>query len=103
MEESTGHYQVHVFVCTNQKVAGECCGAKNAESLRRELKAWIGTQGWKDRVRINASGCLDRCTEGIAVAIYPQNEWLIHAAAEDLDVIKGKITTLLQKVAVETR
>ena len=74
MQESQSEIEVHVFVCTNQKKPGmACCASRGAEDLRRELKDWAKGL-WGKRIRINASGCLDRCEEGVAVAIYPDGK-----------------------------
>ena len=92
MEESKSQYKAHVFVCTNEKK----CGAKGGEEIRRELKEWAKENpDWKKKIRINNSGCLDRCSEACAVAIYPQNEWLTEVDRKDLSGLKAKITQLM--------
>ncbi len=67
-------YEAHLFICTNTKANGECCGPLGSNDLRSELKA-VAKQRWGGRVRINTSGCLDRCSEGIAAVLYPQGIW----------------------------
>ncbi len=67
-------YEAHLFICTNVKANGECCGPLGAADLRSQLK-FVAKQRWGDRVRINMSGCLDRCSEGIAAVLYPQGIW----------------------------
>ncbi|MCM2277586.1 MAG: (2Fe-2S) ferredoxin domain-containing protein [Oligoflexia bacterium] len=97
MKKIPGDYQVHVFVCTNEKKAGECCAARGGAEVHRELKEWAkGHPEWKGRIRINRSGCLDRCSEGVAVAIYPQNEWCLEVNAENLQEVKEKIGALMR-------
>jgi (2Fe-2S) ferredoxin len=96
MEETENDLQVHVFVCTNQKSGKECCAQKGAEELRKELKEWTKKNPeWRKRIRINASGCLDRCKEGIAIAIYPQNKWLINVKSSELEEVQKVITEIL--------
>jgi len=96
VEEAKSDYKVHVFVCTNKKEGKACCADHHAEKFRSELKAWARENPeWRRRIRINASGCLDRCKEGIAVAIYPQNIWLTHVRADDMDHVKTLITRLM--------
>ncbi len=90
--------KTHVFVCTNKKANGECCDLKGASELRKELKVWTDTHPeWKKRIRINQSGCLDHCSEGIAIAIYPQNEFLTNVNADDISILKDKITQLMNQ------
>ena len=94
MNESNGQYKTHVFVCTNEK-KGNACSA-DGEKIRRELKEWAkDNPDWKKRIRINNSGCLDRCKEGAAVAIYPQNKWFTCASSKDLDQLKAEIEKLM--------
>lgn len=97
MENFESPFVCHVFVCTNQKPDGrECCALKNGAELHAQLKEWSkGTFG--KRVRINKSGCLDFCSRGVAVAIYPQNEWYLDAKLEDLEAMKAKISAVVQK------
>jgi (2Fe-2S) ferredoxin len=95
MQKTDSDYKVHVFVCTNEK-KGECCGPKGADELRKNLKEWSREHPeWNKRIRINNSGCLDRCTQGVAVAIYPQNEWYICAEPKDADNLKARIESLM--------
>lgn len=92
MERTKGNYDVHVFVCTNDKKCGPCGGGE----LQKELKEWMKSKPeWKGRIRINKSGCLDRCDEPIAVAIYPQDEWFVEAKPKNADEIKQVITRLM--------
>ena len=98
MRKEPSPYVAHVFVCTNKKDGKPCCADKNAETLRRDLKEWAATHPeWKKRIRINASGCLDRCADGIAIAIYPQGEYLIDVSLRDKEELQAKILELMQK------
>lgn len=106
MEETKSEIALHVFICTNQKKdpAKACCAPKGAEALRLELKEWAQQQpGWGKRIRVNASGCLDRCSDGIAVAIYPFGKWLIKTESSDLAALKSEITSLMNKVDILAR
>lgn len=38
-------------------------------------------------IRINASGCLDRCELGPTMVIYPEGVWYRCASREDIDEI----------------
>ncbi|MEI6187679.1 MAG: hypothetical protein WCP46_04155, partial [Alphaproteobacteria bacterium] len=58
-------YKTHIFICTNIKEVGKCCGkepiAKELLSkLKKELKE-SGLDG-EDKIRISSSGCLGRCS-----------------------------------------
>ena len=81
------YYQAHVFCCVNERPAGHargCCKSKGAEKLRNYLKARAKELGLNE-VRINQSGCLDRCELGPTVVIYPEGIWYAIATIEDAE------------------
>lgn len=96
------YYEHHVFFCLNQRENGEaCCQDKGAEAAFDHMKARVKKLGLsgKDKVRINRSGCLDRCAEGPLLVIYPQAIWYTFVDNEDIDeIIKSH---LLQNKIVE--
>lgn len=65
----------HLFICTNGVDKTGRCGNKNSEQLRRSLKERCSGESWATDVRINSSGCLGHCENGIAAVMYPQGEW----------------------------
>jgi (2Fe-2S) ferredoxin len=76
-QDPPAFYQRHVFFCTNQRPDGHprgCCKAKDSEKLRNYMKARAKELGL-ERVRINSSGCLDRCELGPTLVIYPEGVW----------------------------
>jgi len=82
-------YRKHVFCCTNERPAGHprgCCKEKGAEKLRNYMKARAKEFGLDD-VRINNSGCLDRCELGPTMVIYPEGVWYRCATREDVDEV----------------
>lgn len=87
------YYRYHVFFCTNQRTDGrECCQDCNAQAMRDYAKARckeLGLSG-KDGVRINSAGCLDRCSEGPVIVIYPEGTWYSYVDQEDIDEILSK-------------
>ncbi len=98
MKQATGSYDIHVFVCTNTK-KGECCAQHGAEEIRKDLKEWsLARPEWKKRIRINASGCLHCCSEGVAVAIYPENRWFLQVRGESTAALKAEIEKMMGEV-----
>jgi (2Fe-2S) ferredoxin len=88
-QEPLPFYQRHVFFCTNQRPDGHprgCCKAKDSEKLRNYMKARAKELGLK-RVRINSSGCLDRCELGPTLVIYPEGVWYKCESIADADRI----------------
>tara|TARA_B100000949_G_C14068459_1_gene360809 strand:- start:136 stop:348 length:213 start_codon:yes stop_codon:yes gene_type:complete len=50
------------------------------------MKAKAREMGLK-RVRINSSGCLDRCELGPSVVVYPEGVWYRCETKEDVDEV----------------
>lgn len=80
-------YARHVFFCVNERPDGHprgCCKAKGSEKLRNYMKARAKELGM-DRVRINQSGCLDRCELGPTLVIYPEGVWYRCESMDDVE------------------
>lgn len=93
-----GKYKAHLFVCTNGPQLAGKCGARDSEKLRSELKDKCRQAFGKDhRVRINASGCLDRCEVGITAVLYPEGKWLTGLKANDVEPLFDLVKTTLAK------
>jgi (2Fe-2S) ferredoxin len=71
------YFETHVFVCGNRRPAGHergDCASKGAEKIRDYMKARVKELKLKN-IRINQSGCLDRCELGPCAVIYPEGVW----------------------------
>ena len=76
---------------------------KGAEAAFDHMKARVKKLGLsgQDKVRINRSGCLDRCGEGPLLVVYPQAIWYTFVDNEDIDeiiethLINGKVVERL--------
>ncbi|MGA7964656.1 MAG: (2Fe-2S) ferredoxin domain-containing protein [Gammaproteobacteria bacterium] len=84
------YYERHLFVCVNQREDGsQCCAQHDAEVIRlhakRRLKA-LGRLG-PGQLRVNRSGCLDRCSEGPVAVVYPDAVWYTYDDTDDIDEI----------------
>ncbi len=83
-----GKIDFHFLICTNSKESGKDCSSKGAMQILEELKAWSKTQSFGKKIRINKSGCLGRCEEGVAAVAYPSAEWIVNATTSDLEAMK---------------
>lgn len=84
------YYRYHVFFCVNQREGGEtCCANCGSRKMREYVKSKIKAMklAGKGKIRINMSGCLDRCEEGPIVVVYPEGVWYSYVDEEDLDEI----------------
>ena len=84
------YYQYHVFFCTNERADGSaCCQRFNARDMRdyaKQRSKELGIAG-RGKVRINTAGCLDRCSEGPVVVVYPGAVWYTYLDRQDIDEI----------------
>ncbi|KTD17539.1 (2Fe-2S) ferredoxin domain-containing protein [Legionella jordanis] len=84
------HYTKHVFLCTNQKIAGKtCCANAGGEPFFDYLKGKLLELGMHGpgKIRVSKSGCLGRCSEGPCIVIYPEGVWYTYATMADIDEI----------------
>ena len=99
------YYKHHVFFCLNRRDAPEaCCACHNAEGMRAYAKKRVKELGIKGEggVRINASGCLDRCELGPCIVVYPEGTWYTYVDEKDIDeiidehLVKGRVVERLK-------
>jgi (2Fe-2S) ferredoxin len=86
------YYRCHVFCCTNERPAGHergSCAARGSLRLRNYMKARAKELGLTD-VRINTSGCLDRCELGPTMVVYPDGIWYRYRTLADVDEILSR-------------
>jgi predicted metal-binding protein len=71
-----------IFICNHHRPGEESCSEKGAKELTDNLKKWAKseTQG---ALKVYRGGCLGKCSEGIAMAIYPEKKLLLQVALED--------------------
>jgi (2Fe-2S) ferredoxin len=84
------YYKHHVFFCTNQRAPGrqacENCGASKQRAYAKQRIKELGLSG-RGGIRINTAGCLDRCSEGPVIVVYPDETWYSYVDQEDIDEI----------------
>jgi (2Fe-2S) ferredoxin len=99
------YYARHVFFCCNQRDPPEkCCADAGALAMQAYAKGRIKALGLngKGSIRINKSGCLDRCEEGPVLVVYPDAVWYTYVDREDVDeiidrhLVKGEIVERLR-------
>lgn len=96
-------YRRHVFVCQNEREPNHpkgCCKHRGADAIFKVLKEGAHKAGLTD-VRINRAGCLDHCSFGPTVVVYPEAVWYHVPDVEDAreilasHVIGGKVVDRL--------
>tara|TARA_Y100001970_G_C13840918_1_gene654418 strand:- start:56 stop:328 length:273 start_codon:yes stop_codon:yes gene_type:complete len=81
-------YKKHVFVCENMRDSSDkkSCG-KIGSKIRIKLKREIGKKRLNNKIRINKSGCLGKCSEGPCIVAYPEGSWHFNVKLEDWEKI----------------
>lgn len=86
MRDIGNKYHKLVLVCANCREDGrECCAMKGAVELHKKLKEAMKAVDLT--IRVSKSGCLDRCSDGVTVAIMPDDVWLGNATEADIPEI----------------
>lgn len=84
------YYERHVFFCLNQREGGEaCCARHDAQAAFDHCKQRVKRAGLNGpgRVRVNRAGCLDRCSGGPVIVVYPEAVWYSYVDHTDIDEI----------------
>ena len=91
-EDPKMFYETHVFCCVNQRPAGHprsCCADRGGKELQGYMKARAKELGIKN-IRINSSGCMERCELGATLVVYPEGVWYTYDSREDVDEILAR-------------
>ena len=85
-------YQRHLFFWTNDRGADAerpSCNQCGSAALRDYAKARVKEMGLSGagKIRVNKSGCLDRCEQGPALVVYPEGTWYTYIDESDIDEI----------------
>jgi (2Fe-2S) ferredoxin len=99
------YFKHHVFVCTNQREAGEqCCNSVGGSDMFAYAKDRVGAlkQNGVGAIRVNKAGCLGRCENGPVMVVYPEETWYSFIDKEDVEeiiqshLIGGKVVDRLK-------
>jgi len=90
------NFEVHAFVCTNDKGAGKAsCNPVGGQEFFARLKASMKAAGVWGTHRVTRTGCLSHCNAvGCTVAIYragQPSDWFTEVKPQDFDRIWREI------------
>jgi (2Fe-2S) ferredoxin len=94
-------FDVHIFVCTNQRTGSEklSCGEAHGLELVAEFKKQLKDLKVGLKTRANKSGCLGICDFGPTIAIYPEGVFYVGVKKEDVtEIVQSHI---VNKIPVE--
>ncbi len=86
----TPYFERHIFFCLNQRERGEaCCADHAAKAAFDHCKGRIrdADRAGPGGIRVNKSGCLDRCAGGPVAVVYPEGVWYTYVDTADVDEI----------------
>ncbi len=88
MKEKSVPTAQSIFVCTQGGGGKKCHGGKK---LCAQLKKQVKQRGLQGQVRVCSSGCMNQCSKGPNVMLFPENTWLCRVRERDLDEILDRI------------
>ena len=97
MKEENLSSKMEVFVCNHKRDGDECCLDKGSKELTDNLKKWA-KEDMNREIKVFRSGCLGKCSEGIALTCFPQNKYILETKLNDLEEIKKGLKEALQKL-----
>lgn len=82
-------FDIHIFVCTNQRTGNErlSCGEAHGLDLVTEFKKQTKDLKTDLKIRAQRSGCLGICDFGPTVAFYPEGVFYVGVKKEDVTEI----------------
>ena len=84
------YFGKHIFFCLNERQNGDaCCAQHGAVAAFERCKSLVKAAGLSGpgQVRVNKSGCLDRCAAGPVAVVYPEAVWYSYVDISDIDEI----------------
>jgi (2Fe-2S) ferredoxin len=100
--------QAHLFICTHYRENGESCARKGSVELRESLKKRCQKEIPHEpgTIRVNASGCLGHCADGITAVLYPEGRWMTGITLEDdnalVEVVRESYLTRTKRSSICT-
>jgi (2Fe-2S) ferredoxin len=83
-------FEKHIFICINERKDNDargCCHSKGSIDLLDYMKGRIHKLGMKSKIRVNKAGCLDACSQGPSMVVYPDNVWYAPKTKDDIEEI----------------
>jgi predicted metal-binding protein len=89
--------RMEVFVCNHKRDGDKACFELGAKDLTDKLKKWSKEELDKE-IKVFRSGCLGKCSEGIAIACFPQKKFILDVREKDLKELKQGLQEALDEL-----
>ena len=79
-------FRHHMFICAHERpvdAARECCADKGSLELMKAIKTAAKAEGIAN-IRVQKSGCLSNCEDGISCVVYPEGVWYTLTGEENI-------------------
>lgn len=83
-------FDKHIFICTNQRAAGSeklSCGEAHGMELVDAFKKKLKAKSLPIKIRAQRAGCLDVCSYGPTMVVYPEGIFYVGVQLSDVDEI----------------
>lgn len=94
MKEENIKTKMEIYICAHQRDQDQSCADKGAKELTDKLKKWAKEEH-QGEIKVYRSGCLGKCSEGIAIACYPEKKFLLDVTVDDCETIKEQLKEAL--------
>lgn len=88
-------FRHHMFICAHERPADavrECCAAKGSLELMKAIKTAAKAEGITN-IRVQKSGCLSNCENGISCVVYPEGVWYTLTGEENIPYLIEHLRT----------
>lgn len=90
-------FNLHLFVCTNERSNKQSCGASGGKELRDSIKSELKHRLPGCDLRVNASGCLGFCDKGVVAIAYPSGVMWTGLRAKDAHELTNEVVRLIER------
>lgn len=88
---------IQVHICNHERDDKESCGEKGAKDLTKDLKKWAKNEH-PGEIKVYRAGCLGKCSQGIAVACYPEKKFWLNVKDRDEEDLKKELKKVLHQI-----
>jgi len=85
-----GKRRFYLLLCVNERAPDNpkgCCMRNGADRVRDRFAEVILRENLRETVRVVKASCLDNCSRGPTLAVYPDDVWYQRVQAEDVEEI----------------